>query len=189
MIIDDNVFILTMDIGHRLEVCKLDITSPDPCLQTICFLELPPLIPRVFVLSFRIFAEWVPTSKNYARSRSSRSHSHFYSSTVRTITLLLDYCIPWDPYGGPYNYALIIGIEALLHTIRTGVRNVPWADWGPSSTHLFKRILLCPAGPFWVTGRLPLVLHQYYPQRTRYNQLMPEDTSSSRTGPRVFSST
>ena len=185
------------DGGNRLEVCKLDITSPGPCLQKICSLELPPLMPSVYVNLFRIVAEWVPTSKNYARSRTSRaSHAHFYSSTVGTIALFLNYTIPRGIYGAtyglPYTYALIIGVEALLDTIRTGVHNVPWADWGPSSTHLFQRTVLRPAGPSWITGLeiSPLMLRQYYPRRTRYTQSMPENTSSSsRTGPRVFSST
>ena len=185
------------DGGNRLEVCKLDITSPGPCLQKICSLELPPLMPWVSVHLYRIFAGWVPTSKNYARSRSSRaSPAHFYSSTVGTITLFLNYTIPRGFYGAtyglPYGYALIIDVEALLDTIRTGVHNVPWADWGPSSTHLFQRGLLHldPAGPSWITEFSPLMLRQYYPRRTRYTQSMPENSSSSsRTGPRVFSST
>jgi len=179
------------DSENRLEVCKLEINPPDPHLQTICFLELPPLIPGVSFVSPSIFVEWVPTSRNYTRTRSSRaSHAHFYSSTVGTMALCLDYYVLWETkYGDPYFYALIIDVEALLFTIRTGVRNVPWADWGPSSTHLFKRTVLCPAGPSWITGLSPLVLRQYYPRRTRYTQSMLENTSSpSRTGPQVFSS-
>ena len=184
------------DRGNRLEVCKLEATSPHPCLQTICFLELPPLMPGVSVDLSRIFAEWVPTLKNYARSRSSRtSYSHFYSATVGTIALFLDYRISCE-YRDQNKYALIIGVKALLDTIHTGVRNVPWADWGPSSTQLFKRTVLCSAGPFWITGSpwstelSPPELHQYYPRRTRFTRSMMEDTSSSsRTGPQEFLST
>ena len=191
MVIDDSVFILMKDDWNHLEVCKLDITSPDSCLQTICSLELPPLTSGVSVVLSWIFGEWVPTSKNYARSRSSRaSHAHFYSSTVGTIALFLDYRILKQSCRGPSRYALIIDVEALLYTIRTGERNVPWADWGLSSTHFFNRSLLGPVGPSWITGISPPVLRQYYPRRTRYTQSMPETTSSSsRTGPQVFSST
>jgi len=191
LVADDHVFVLTKYDGNHLEVCKLEITSTGPSLQTICSLELPPLMSGVEVYSTGIFVEWVPTSKNYARSRSSRaSHSHFYSSTFGTIALLLDYFKPSDPSLGSSNYVLIIGIEALLYTIRTGVRNVPWADWGPSNTHFFKRTLLFPAGPSWITGRSPLVLRQYYPRRTRYAPSIPEDTSSSsHTEPQVCPST
>ena len=188
---DDNVFILMKDDGNRLEVCKLDITSPGPCLQTTCFLELPPMISGVSVVLSWIFAEWVPTSKNYARSRSSRAtHAHFYSSTVGTIALFLDYRISKQTYRGPSTYVLVIDVEALLYTIRSDVRNVPWADLGPSSTHFFKRSLGGPVGPSWITGISPPVIRQYYPRRTRYTQSMLENTSSSsRTGPQVFSST
>jgi len=190
LVTDDNVFVLTKDRGNRLEVFKVEIAPHDPCLRTICFLELPPLMPGISVFVSRICAEWVPTSKNYARTRSSRaSHDHFYSSTVGTIALFLDYRTSWTDrpsYVDPYRYALIIDVEALIYTIRTGVRSVPWADWGPSSTHLFERTLLCPAGPSWIIGISSLVLRQYYPRRMRYTQPMPEDTSSSS---RVFSPT
>ena len=181
LVTDDNVFVLTKDSGNRLEVFKLEITSHDPCLQTICFLELPPLMPGLCGVSPLI--EWVPTSKNYARTRSSRAgHAHFYSSTVGTIALCLTYYLgtPIECDEDPYRYyALIIDVEALLYTIRTGGRSVPWADWGPSSTHLFERTLVCPAGPSWIIGSSSPVLRQYYPRRMRYAQSMPEDTSSS----------
>jgi hypothetical protein len=133
--------------------------------------------------------EWVPTSKNYAQSRSSReSHAHFYSSTVGTVALFLDYRLPGQNCL-VHRYALIIDVEALLYTIRTGARNVPWVDWGPSTTHLFKTTLLCPAGPSWMTSLSPPVLRQYYPRRTRYTQSMLADApSSSRAGSQVFSS-
>lgn len=186
LVTDDNVFVLMKDSGNRLEVLKLEITPHDPCLQTICFLELPPLMPGVSVVVSQSIMEWVPTSKNYARTRSSRAgHAHFYSSAVGTIALYLDYHTSLEGDGDPYSYyALIIDVEALLYTIRTGVRSVPWSDWGPSTTHLFERTLLYPAGPSWIIGISSLVLRQYYSRRRRYTQPMPEDTSSSS---RVFS--
>ena len=188
LVTDDDVFVLTKDSGNRLEVFQLEITSHDPCLQTICVLELPPLMLGVSVVVSHIAMEWVPTSKNYARTRSSRAgHTHFYSSTVGTIALHLDYHTSSKRDGDLYRYyALIIDVGALLYTIRTGVRSVPWADWGPSSTHLFQRTELYPAGPSWIIRISPLVLRQYYPRRMRYTQSMPEDTSSSSW---VFSST
>ena len=188
--ISDNVVLLMKDGGNCLEVLKLEITSPDPCIQTICFLGLPPLMPGVSVELSWNHEEWVPTSKNYAQSRSSRaSHAHFYSSTVSTIAPFLYYRMPGQKFP-VHRYTLIIDVEALLYTIRTGARNVPWADWGPSTTHLFKPILLDPVGPSWMTSLSPPVLRQYYPRRTRYTQSMLADASpSSRAGPHVFSST
>ena len=187
---DDNAFLMLKDGGNRLEVLKLETTSSDSCLQTICFLGLPPLMSGVSVdLSWSI-DEWVPTSKNYAQSRSSREHhAHFYSSTVGTVALFLDYRLPGQNCL-IHRYALIIDVEALLYTIHTGARHVQWVDWGPSSTHLFKTTLLYPAGPSWMTSHSPLVLRQYYPRRTRYTQSMLADgSSSSQAGPQVFCST
>jgi hypothetical protein len=133
--------------------------------------------------------EWVPTSKNYAQSRSSRaSNAPFYSSTVGTIALFLDYRLLGKECR-VHSYTLIIDVEALLYAIRTGARNVRWADWGPSNTHLSKPIRLHPAGPSWITSLSPPVLRQYYPRRTRYIQSMLDVSSSSRAGPQVFSST
>ena len=133
--------------------------------------------------------EWAPTSKDYSRSRSSRAtNAPFYSSTVGTIALVLGYRLPAKKCR-VHSYTLIIDVEALLYTIRTGARNVPWANWGPSSTHLFKTILLYPAGPSLITSLSPPVLRQYYPRRMRYTQSMLEDVSSSSlAGPQVFSS-
>jgi hypothetical protein len=178
------------DGGNCLEVCKLEITSPNPCLQTICFLELPPLMSGASVMLSWNIDEWVPTSRNYAQSRSSREiYAPFYSSTVGTVALFLDYRLTKNRRR-VHRYALIIDVEALLYTIRTGARNVPWVDWGPSTTHLFKTILLHPAGPSWMTSLSPLVLRQYYPRRTRYTQsMLADESSSSRAGPQVFSST
>ena len=190
LVINDDVFLLMADDGNCLEVHKLDITSPDPCLQSVCFLELPSLRPGISVMLYWDSEEWVPTAKNYARSRSSRaSDAHFYSSTVSTIALLLCYRLT-PQIRRVRTYALIIDVEALLSTIRTGVRHVRWADWGPFSTHLFRTTLLCTAGPSWNTRHSPLLLRQYYPRRTRYTQSMLVDASpSSRAGPQVFSST
>jgi hypothetical protein len=168
LVIDDNVFVVMKDTGNRLEVFKLDITHHDPCLQTICFLELPPLMPGISVVLSDVVTEWIPTSKNYSRTRSSRAgHAHFYSSAVGTMALYLDYYTPSERDREPYRYTLIVDVEALLYIIRTGVRSVLWADWGPSNTHLFQITLLYPVGPSWIMGIFPLVLRQYYPRRMR----------------------
>jgi hypothetical protein len=193
LITDGNVFVLMNDKGNRLEVSKLEITPHDACLQTICFLELPPLMPDISVFVSHVVMEWVPTSKNYARSRSSRAgHTHFYPSTVGTMALYRVYQKSSERYREPSKYTIIIDVEGFLYAIRTGVRSVPWADWGPSSTHLFENtplvplVALHPAGPSWIMGISSPVLRQYYPRRMRYTQSMPEDTSSSGG---VFSST
>jgi hypothetical protein len=188
LIIENGVFALMKDTANHIVVCKLEITPPGPCLQTVCILELPPLRSAASVVLSEILMEWVPTSKGYARSRSSRErHVPFYSSTVNTIALLLDYHVPGEEYRGPHRYTMIISVRELLSVIRTGVRNVPWVDWGSSSTHLFERTSLKTAGPSWITNLSPLVVRDYGLMRTRYSEPTAEATSSLQPQPLVFS--
>jgi hypothetical protein len=176
------------DSMGRLEICKLEVNLPVPRLKTICFLELPPSMAGVFVVLSDVLTEWVPTSKDYARFKSSRGrHIPFYSSTVRTIALLFDYHSSWETSRVPYKCTMIISVEALVSAIRSGVRNVPWADWGPSGAHLVEGTPLKPAGPFWITNLSPLVFRQYDLQCARYAHSMAEDAISSQTRPQVFS--
>ncbi|KAH8997760.1 hypothetical protein EDB86DRAFT_2828627 [Lactarius hatsudake] len=53
----------------------------------------------------------------------------------------------------------------------SGVRHVPWADWGPAGTRILplgNGILPRPAGPFWITNYAPLVVRDYDTLRTQY---------------------
>jgi len=83
----------------------------------------------------------------------------------------------------PSSYAFIINVVALVSAIPTDVRNVPWEDWGPSSTHLFEMETtqlsepLTSVGPFWVICRPEPVVRQYDLRRTRYTQLTAGDKS------------
>ena len=176
------------DFEHRLEICKLEIPTPGPYLQTLCFFDLPPVASVGSLFVAAIYKEWVPTSKHHAQSRSSRGcHLPFYSPTIGTIALRLHY-----EMGAMVHcmYAMIISVPALLSAIPTGVRSVlwakcvPWVKWGPSSTHIFKiRTALIPAGPFWVTSTLPLEVRRYDLRRTPYIQSTAEDTSSLQSRP------
>jgi hypothetical protein len=138
--------------------------------------------------------EWVPTSKHHAPSFSSRKHDiPFYSSTVGTIALLLDYRTYSKGVGHPFRCTIVISVAAILSVIRAteGVRNVPWKDWGPSGARMYEleTTLLKPVGPFWIMDLSPLVIRDYDNLRTRCTQLTTEDTSSSHPQPPVSSST
>ena len=167
---------------NRLEICKLDL-DPVPRLQMLCFLELPPLAPdRSHHLS-ETYKEWVPTSKSYVRTKSSRVHHlPFYTSTIGTIALRLE--------GEHSIHALIISVAALVSAIPTDLRNVPWEDWGPSCTHMFKTAIpqLTSLGPFWITHD-PFVVRQYDLRRMGYTRPMAEDKSSLQSRPPVVDST
>ena len=188
--INSSLVSLIEDCENRLEICKLEL-DPVPRLQTLCFLELPPLAPDTSHFVFGTFKEWVPTSKSYVRTRSSRGHHvPFYTSAIGTIALRFQYQLPSKP---PNTYALIIGVAALISAIPTDSRNVPWEDWGPSSTDLFKipTALLTSLGPFWITEhRLGSpVVRQYDLWRTQHTQLIVGDKPSLQSRPPIVDST
>jgi len=186
-VIDDTTFALTKDTANRLEICKLEISSHASCLQTLCFLELPlltSLAGGTSVVLKEIHMEWVPTSEDYVRSRSSRGHHlPFYSSTVSSIALLLgyEYYHPTGIFQFSYEYTMIINVKAIRSVIRSGVHNVPWEDWGPSGTHLFEKTSLKPAGPFWIRGAYRPVVRQYDLRHARYYTRPIADDMSSQT--------
>ena len=196
-VIDNNLIAVIKDSANSLEICKLEATaSSGPHLRTMCFLDLPPLTTEASCVLSMAIKEWVPTSKHYAPSSSSRKHdTPFYSSTVGTIALFLDYRTYSKGAGYPFRCTIVISVAAILSVIRaTGdVCNVPWKDWGPSGTRMYglETTLLKPIGPFWITGLSPLVVRDYDLLRTRCTQPTTEDlgTSSSHPQPPVFSST
>ncbi len=153
VVIDNNLIALIKDSANSLEICKLEVSdSSGPRLQTMCFLDLPPLTPEASCVLSMAIKEWVPTSKHHAPSSSSRKHDiPFYSSTVGTIALLLDYRTYTKGVGHPFRCTIVISVAAILSVIRAtdGVRNVPWKDWGPSGARMYEldTPLLKPVGP------------------------------------------
>src|SRR5712691_4488426 len=181
--INSHLVSLVEDYENRLEICKLEL-DPVPRLQTLCFLELPPLASDASNVFFGAITEWVPTSKSYARTRSSRGyHLPFYSSAIGTIALRFQYLLPSTSLYLDDSYALIISVAALVSAIPTDARNVPWEDWGPSSTHFYKMAPTRPTsvGPFWIPDFQSPVIRQYDLRRTRYTQSMPGHKSSLRS--------
>jgi hypothetical protein len=181
------------DGENSLEICRLEI-GPRPHLITVSHFELPPLTSESIVQTRGVSKEWVPTSKDYARYRSSRGyHSPFYSSAIRSFGLLLLYYLA-HPRGYliTLQCTMVISIAALVSAIPTDVRIVPWEDWGPSCTHVFEGDWLRSAGPLWITDNtvtIPLVVRQFDVLRTWHTQSTTVDASSSQTGPPIFSPT
>ena len=175
------------DCENRLEICKLDL-DPVPRLQTMCFLELPPLAPDTSHHLSETYTKWVPTSKSYVRTKSSRVHHlPFYTSTISTIALRFYYQLKGEHTN---SYALIISVAALVSAIPTNLRNVPWEDWGPSCTHLFKTAIpqLTSLGPFWITHG-PESVRQYDLRRMGYTRPKAGDKSSLQSRPPVVDPT
>ena len=71
VVINSSLITLIRDRENSLEICKLEIASSAPCLQTLCFLKLPLLVPDASFCLCMVHREWVPTSTSYTRSRSS----------------------------------------------------------------------------------------------------------------------
>jgi len=125
-VVNSSLVALIDEVEHRLEICKLEIPTSGPYLQTLCFLDLPPLASVASLFVVAISKEWVPTSKHHAQSRSSRGcHLPFFSPTIGTIALHYEE----ETAVGRRFYAMIISVPALLSAISTGVRSVPWVEW------------------------------------------------------------
>ena len=101
--------------------------------------------------------------------------------------------IPVSCTGAVFSsYALIINIAALVSAIPTDLRNVPWEDWGPSSTDLFQLATTGPIslGPYWMTDvRTRVLVRQHDLWRTRHTQLMAGDKPSLESRPPKSDST
>jgi len=189
LFIDDNLIAIMNDRKNSLEICRLEIDPPGPHLKTVCNFELLPLTSGSNVCSRDAFKEWVPTLKDYARYRSSRGyHSPFYSSTIRTFGLVLDYLIN-SVHQPSHKRTMVISIAAVISAIPADVRIVPWVDWGPSCTHIFEASSVKPAGPLWITSTSPLVVRQYNLRYGRYYTRSIAEVMSSQTRSQVFSST
>ena len=188
---NNNLIAIMNDGKNSLEICRLEIDPPGPHLQTVCHFEFPTLTWDSHVISRGASREWVPTSKDYARYRSSRGyHSPFYSSTRRTLGLHLEYGLTYpDRHRYTLKCTMVISITALTSVIPADVRTVPWVNWGPSCTHIFKGGWLTSAGPFWTTDTSRLLVRQFDGLSTWDTQSTTVDASSSQTWPPIFSST
>jgi hypothetical protein len=193
-VINSDLIAVIKDSVNNLEICELEVAaSQGPRLRTICFLELPPLTSEASCVLSTAIKEWVPTSKHHAQSSSSRKHRvPFYSSTVGTIALLLDYRTYCKGVGHPFKCTMVISVAAILAVICCNVRNVPWEDWGPSGTRVFETNLLRPAGPFWITNLSPLAVRDYdllRSTRCTHSTTTEGTPPPSHSRPPVFSST
>lgn len=199
VILGNNFIVLVNCWATCLEICRLELTSQDPRLQTVCFLEFPALELYAFVIVSTVSKEWIPTSEHGVQSQLTRKRVvPFRSSKVDTIGLLLQYepCTP-SVRERPGCW-MTVSVASLLSTIQPGtsdIPTIPWADWGPAATRisLYKwgkwgSILPRPAGPFWIIDFSPLVVRDYDPLRARRARSIAEDTSPSPSKPPVFSS-
>ena len=183
---DNNIVALIHSNKNCIEICKLEIVSPGPRLQTLCLLELPPLRSNALLVISAVEKEWVRTSKNEGHRQSSRGHLiPFRSSRVATLFLTLKYGM----FNSARGYGMIVSVAALLSAARSGcddISAIPWTRWGPPATHIFPLrengrpgySLARPAGPFWIMENMPLVIRDYNLLRKWRTQSTAGDASS-----------
>ncbi|KAH9975683.1 hypothetical protein BGW80DRAFT_58965 [Lactifluus volemus] len=180
VVIDNSLIMLVNCKMTSLEICRLELASPDsePRLKTVCLLEFP-VLPFYALAVSKVRKEWIPTSECNPLSQLRRKRVvPFRSSKVGTIgLLLLDQKMTCAASVRERSrYWMTISVASLLASIppdSNDVRAIPWGDWGPAATRIFKyphrwgNILPKPAGPFWIIGFSPLVVRDYDPLRTR----------------------
>jgi len=183
--IDNNLIAIVEDNTNCIDIYRLDLTSLDVRIKSVCFLELPPLKQNSFVSASRAEKEWVSTSKHRPRSESVRS-CPFRSSKVGNIRFFLDYHILSEGVYTDYPYTMILGVADLLSGIDTNRRIVPWADWGPPRTRIFPSARPPPSrvGPFWISNYSPVTIRDYDRLRAQCHS---PTTESSFIGTPVFS--
>ena len=188
VVIDRSSIALIREGLNRIEVYRLEAcpSASAPLLQMMCLLGLPPVTSTTSVTSLLPFMEWVPTSRHYKWSRSSRGYYiPFYSSAVGTIRLLLYYHMA---SGYSLRCPMAISVAGLLSVIRTGVYDIPRVDWGPSITYFYQEDLpltVVPTiGPFSIAGLSPLTVRDYGLMCMGDIESMAEDMSPWQSRPR-----
>ncbi|KAH9059097.1 hypothetical protein EDB87DRAFT_1624629 [Lactarius vividus] len=188
-VIDSDFVLLIRESINTLEIHKLELTSSRPRMQTVCFLELPPLKPGALISSSTFSKEWIASSERRTGSRFSRRRLPFRSSRIDTMTLRLSYHTP-KPGIRSSGYTFIFSATALLSVAHSGVRKVSWENWGPLGARIlpYPDIVPAPAGPFWIICVSPLIVHDYDPMRAVHIPSIAE-SPSPQSGLPIFAST
>ncbi|KAH9041290.1 hypothetical protein EDB85DRAFT_1469861 [Lactarius pseudohatsudake] len=125
----NNLIALIKSFSNTIYICRLQFGSADPCLHSLCFLRLPGNPSRVH--------ERCGVDTDFEASRSngipiSLGGDHFPSAPTELV--LLGSPSVTEPETGTRQYSMFVSIGALLSAAHSGVRHVPWADWGPAGT-------------------------------------------------------
>ncbi|KAI9444499.1 hypothetical protein H4582DRAFT_821619 [Lactarius indigo] len=181
---DNSLIALIQCATNTIEICRLRFVFQQPCLHSLCFLRLPIFEYTNPTSVFTSGVEWIPTSKPQERTESQTSRRRpfpFRPYRASTIGLVLGFR---TRDKGVCQCAMFISVGPLLSAVQSavqsGVRHVPWVDWGPAGTRILplgNGILPRPAGPFWITGYAPLVVRDYDSLRVRYIKKRTKKTS------------
>ena len=172
---DNDLIALIKNATNSIEICELQFASALPTLHTLCFLRLP-VFKYTNPISITMSGmEWTPTLKprdeddlTESQTPSRRRPFPFRSYKAGSIGLTFGFRTRDE---GTSHYSMLVSVEGLLSAARSGMRHVPWDDWGPAGTRVLPLGKSTPptsAGPFWITNYAPFVVHDYSSLRVWY---------------------
>lgn len=152
LVISDDVLALIRVPENAIEICRIETTNSTASLQTICFLELPPLMPYA-----RLTSASMETENNHGKStahpkrrlhRPPPRHSFSPLPTESLVLLTLTAKITTSAFMdlGRRTYTLAMHARTLLsyaspssHASRPShPLVVPWGTWGLLATRCFE---------------------------------------------------
>jgi hypothetical protein len=153
LVLSDDVLALIRGPENAIELCRIDTTnSTTASLQTICLLELPPLVSYARLSSASLKTESSNPSKSntHPSRRSSRRppprHSFSPSPTEALVLLTLTAKITGSAFVDIRTYILAVHARTLLsyaspslHASQSNLPPaVPWDTWGLLATRCFE---------------------------------------------------
>ena len=178
LVLSENVLALIRGSENAIELCRID-TASTASLQTICFLELPPLLPYARLSSASVKTESNPSgSATRRRSRQPPRYPFSPSPTDALVLLTLTAKISGSAFVDTRTYTLATHARTLLSYASPAPSPlsdvssipvlVPWDAWGPLATRCFDgpggSSDAVVAGQRWFDGG---VIRDFCPHRVR----------------------
>lgn len=152
LVLSDDILALIRGPENAIELCRIDTINSTASLQTICLLELPPLVSYARLSSASLKTESNPSKSTVHPSPSRRSrrppprHSFSPSSTEALVLLTLTGKITGSAFVDTRTYTLVVHARTLLyyaspssHASRSSLPPaVPWDTWGLPATRCFE---------------------------------------------------
>ncbi len=155
LVLSDDILALIRGPRNAIELCQIDTSSTTTApLQTIRFLELPPLVPYARLNSASLITEGnLSTSTALSGQRSRRRPPRYPfspSPTDALVLLTLTAKIAGSAFVDMRTYTLAVHVRTLLsyaspspspssHVSRSSLPPaVPWGAWGIPATRCFE---------------------------------------------------
>ena len=173
VVVSDDVLALVRGPGNALELCRLT-SAPTPSLQTICLLELPPLLSYVRLVAASSKTEHHTNALDVHRQKRPPPRYPFTPSQDDTLVLLtLSARTSGSSFVWMKTYMLAMQAKTLLsyadcRSPDPPGRVVPWDEWGPRSSRCFDgrsgKSTAVVAGQRWIARG---AVRDFCPRRVR----------------------